>query len=96
LKTLHYFLFEQQRTYTFRKGPLGIKCDWETGFVKAVEKGKQAHELGVEIGWTISKVGDLDYSKTKLIAAKNKGFNYTVTFNKVNIFSTCFFFVLKI
>jgi len=64
----------------FQPGRLGIKAIWSTGEVEGVSPDMQAESLGVQVGWTIVKIDDVDYSEETLDTKVAGRVDYTLTF----------------
>jgi len=65
----------------FKPGRLGIKAIWKSGEVEGVSANEQAEKLGVQVGWTIVKIDDDDYSEAKLDLKAGGKTEYTLTFS---------------
>jgi hypothetical protein len=73
-------------TKSFQPGELGFNCD-DDGRVEEVDPGRrsQAEALGVEVGWRVVMVGELQFSRERLSNHRtgNKAFSITFDLSEV-------------
>jgi len=71
---------EEHLRVTFSPGRIGVKPDWNSGWVKEIQPEGQAHRRGVSIGMRILKVDGHDYSKELLREKISGQLDYEVVF----------------
>jgi len=73
---------ETMLTGTFKPAPgkLGLTADWDTGDVKRVIEGGQAHRNGVEVGMQLRFIAGAEYSYDRLEKTRTGQEDYTITF----------------